>query len=163
VAGWFVALTLRHPDTGFLSRALASLAGAVGVVVAVLSLRGDSWSVLDWQMTERVRAYFRDRARGAARAAGSRDALAGAGDGAVRGGGDPDQGVSATMALATLAALAVAWWLYVRMAHGDDQGLLPLREFRFNDQLVWLFIGGLARTRWGARRSSGRGRTRSSS
>jgi hypothetical protein len=49
----------------------------------------------------------------------------------------------ATIALATLAALAVAWWLYVRMAHGDDQGLLPLREFRFNDQLVWLFICGL--------------------
>jgi hypothetical protein len=49
----------------------------------------------------------------------------------------------AMAALFTLGALAVAWWLYVRMAHGSDQGLLPLREFRFNDHLVWLFIGGL--------------------
>ena len=30
-----------------------------------------------------------------------------------------------------------------RYPGGDDQGLLPLREFRFNDHLVWLFVGGL--------------------
>ena len=146
VAGWFVALTLRHPDTGFLSRALASLAGAVGVVVAVLSLRGGSWSVLDWQMTERVRAYFASGLE-ALHVLQERGTLSPALVTALYAAAETQIKVfPATLALATLAALAVAWWLYVRMAHGDDQGLLPLREFRFNDQLVWLFIGGLALT-----------------
>jgi hypothetical protein len=143
VAGWFVALTLRHPDAGFLSRALASLAGAVGVVIAVVSARGDSWSVLDWQMTERVREYFTLGLEWF-RVLQERGTLSPTVVTALYAAAETQiQVFPATLALATLAALAVAWWLYVRMAHGDDQGLLPLREFRFNDQLVWLFIGGL--------------------
>jgi hypothetical protein len=143
VAGWFVALTLRHPDAGFLSRALASLAGAVGVVIAVVSARGDSWSVLDWQMTERVREYFTLGFEWF-RVLQERGTLSPTVVTALYAAAETQiQVFPATLALATLAALAVAWWLYVRMAHGDDQGLLPLREFRFNDQLVWLFIGGL--------------------
>jgi uncharacterized protein YybS (DUF2232 family) len=45
--------------------------------------------------------------------------------------------------LSSLAGLAVAWWVYMRIALDRDEGLLPLREFRFNDHLVWLFIIGL--------------------
>jgi uncharacterized protein YybS (DUF2232 family) len=45
--------------------------------------------------------------------------------------------------LASLAGLGVAWWVYMRIALDRDEGLLPLREFRFNDHLVWLFIAGL--------------------
>jgi hypothetical protein len=144
VAGWFVALTLRHPESGFLSRALASLAGAVGVVVALVGMTGRGWAVLEFQISERIRAYF---VEGLAeiRQIVDQTALSPAilttfyalADAQIR-------VFPATIALATLAALAVAWWLFVRMAHGNDQGLLPLREFRFNDQLVWLFIGGLA-------------------
>ena len=50
----------------------------------------------------------------------------------------------AFVALGTVSALGVAWWLYVWMGHDSGQGLLPLREFRFSDHLVWGFIGGLA-------------------
>ena len=144
VGGWFVALTLRHPESGFLSRALASLAGAVGVVVAVLSLRGDGWTALDWQMTERIRTDF-SAVVDAASMLQDRGTISPAVVTALYAAAETQITVfPATLALATLATLAVAWWLYVRMAHGNDQGLLPLREFRFNDQLVWLFIGGLA-------------------
>ena len=31
----------------------------------------------------------------------------------------------------------------MRLAIGNDEGVGPLRDFRFNDHLVWLFIGGL--------------------
>lgn len=144
VGGWFVALTLRRPDSGFLPRAMASLGGAAGVAAAVLLLSGGAWQVLDWQMGERVRAYF-NLGMEALRALQERGSLSPAMVTAVYGMAETQVKVfPATLALATLAALAVAWWLYVRIAHGDDQGLLPLREFRFNDQLVWLLIGGLA-------------------
>jgi hypothetical protein len=50
-----------------------------------------------------------------------------------------------------MAALGVAWWAYVRLSSGSDQGVGPLREFRFNDHLVWVFITGLLLIlpRWG--------------
>ncbi|MSR35920.1 MAG: DUF2232 domain-containing protein [Gemmatimonadetes bacterium] len=146
VGGWFVALTLRRPESGFLSRALASVAGAVAVAAGLVVATGGAWSVLDWQMTQRVRGYFAAGME-AVRVLQERGTLSPAVVVALYAAAETQVKVfPATLALATLAALAVAWWLYVRMAHGDDQALLPLREFRFNDQLVWLFIGGLALT-----------------
>jgi hypothetical protein len=144
VAGWFVALTLRRPESGFLSRALASLVGAAGVVVALVGVTGRAWAVLDFQMSERVRVYF-DAGMTTLRQIMEPGVLSPAIVTAMYAAAETQVKVfPATLALATLAALAVAWWLYVRMAHGNDQGLLPLREFRFNDHLVWLFVGGLA-------------------
>jgi hypothetical protein len=57
----------------------------------------------------------------------------------------------ALLGIASMASLGVAWWLYVRLSSGSDQGLGPLRDFRFNDHLVWLFIAGLVLVviRWG--------------
>jgi hypothetical protein len=49
----------------------------------------------------------------------------------------------ALIAIASMAALGVAWWIRTRLVGEGDQGLAPLREFRFNDHLVWLFIAGL--------------------
>ena len=143
VGGWFVALTLRRPETGFLTRALGALAGAAAVGAGVLLFSGGAWQVLDWQMGERVHGYF-NTALEAVRTLQDKGTLTPAMVTALYGVAETQIKVfPATIALTTLAALAVAWWMYVRMAHGDDQGLLPLREFRFNDQLVWLFIVGL--------------------
>ncbi|MDH3424298.1 MAG: YybS family protein, partial [Gemmatimonadota bacterium] len=50
----------------------------------------------------------------------------------------------ALVALESMAALAVAWWLYHRLVFREDRGISPLRTFRFNDQLVWLMVAGLS-------------------
>ncbi len=51
----------------------------------------------------------------------------------------------ALLALESLAALAVAWAAYHRLARARvGPPLSPLREFRFNDQLVWGLIVGIA-------------------
>jgi hypothetical protein len=42
-----------------------------------------------------------------------------------------------------MASLAVAWWARTRLLGEGDQGLGPLRHFRFNDHLVWLLVAGL--------------------
>ncbi len=144
VGGWFLALTLRWPDEGFVARALGSVAGATAVAATILGVRPGSWSTLDWSMAQRLRTGVET----------ALDAIR-----AVRGEGQAlSPGVVSTiyrtveaqarvfpamLGLASMAALGVAWWLYVRLAHGSDRGLGRLREFRFNDHLVWLFIGGL--------------------
>jgi len=50
----------------------------------------------------------------------------------------------ALLALESLAALALAWALYHRLARARlGAPMRPLRDFRFNDQLVWGLIVGL--------------------
>lgn len=48
----------------------------------------------------------------------------------------------AMLALATLAALAVGWYVVRRLA-GASRALPPFTEFRFNDHLVWILVAGL--------------------
>lgn len=51
----------------------------------------------------------------------------------------------ALLALESLGALALAWALYHRLSRTRiGAPLAPLREFRFNDQLVWGLIVGIA-------------------
>jgi Ca2+/Na+ antiporter len=148
LAGWFVALTLRWPAVGFFSRALASVLGAFTIMVVFFVTQPGSWAYVDWLVTERIMS--------------GTDATVSALAGMARLFGDPEAQLSgrlvtgayqaaeqqgsafpALLGLSSLAALGVAWWGYVRIALGNDRGIGPLRDFRFNDHLVWLFIGGL--------------------
>jgi hypothetical protein len=50
----------------------------------------------------------------------------------------------AVLALESLAVLALAWGLYHRVSRARiGPPLAPLREFRFNDQLVWGLVLGI--------------------
>jgi len=50
----------------------------------------------------------------------------------------------ALLALESLAVLALAWGLYHRVSRARiGPPLAPLREFRFNDQLVWGLVAGI--------------------
>ena len=50
----------------------------------------------------------------------------------------------ALLALESLAVLALAWGLYHRVSRARiGSPLAPLREFRFNDQLVWGLVAGI--------------------
>src|SRR5690606_6963082 len=51
----------------------------------------------------------------------------------------------ALVALQSLAALALVCWTVARLRRdgGGPFALGPLREFRFNDQLVWVVVAGL--------------------
>jgi hypothetical protein len=116
--------------------------GAVSVGLAGLVLRG--WEQIDWLITQRVEQSV----------SASLQAFA------ILGGGETQPGLLETLsvageiqnvlfpslvALSTLAALGVAWWLHVRVGlAASDGGLGPLREFRFPDALIWAFIAGLA-------------------
>jgi len=49
----------------------------------------------------------------------------------------------ALLGLVSLSALGFAWWLFKRVARSADPGIGPLKEFRFNDQMVWILILGI--------------------
>lgn len=144
LGGWFLGLTLRWPRSRFFPRALGAVAGAYGVAALVFRVRPESWSVVDWMVTDRMRAGT-SAALTALRSVGGEGMVPGEVSDAIYRTLE-SQGVvfPALLGLASVAALGVAWWIWVRLAHGSDGGLGPLRDFRFNDQLVWLFVVGLA-------------------
>jgi len=151
LGGWFAALTLRRPELRFTTRALGAVTGAGATAALIVAGRKGAWGVLDWAVSDRMSKQV-GRALEAVQAARGGQAL-------------PanlatwlDQSVHvqavvfpALLGLASIAALGVAWWVYVRLDRGDDRGLGQLSQFRFNDHLVWVFIGGLVLlvVRWG--------------
>lgn len=154
IGGWFVAITLRWPTARLATRAVGAATGAVGVVSAGLALRPGSWGVLEWMVSNRIRAEFTSGIAGL-------EAL-----GMTR---TPEVSESleatleaqmlvfpATTALASAAGVGVAWWIYDSLARSGRGELGRLRDFDFNDHLVWLFIAGLALVLLGGGGSTGR-------
>ena len=149
LAGWFVVLTMRWPRSRFFPRALAAVAATAALVGLALMIRPGSWAVVDWLITEGLM-------RSASLIAqvlilGDPEAYTTAGlNTAYELTMQLGRLFPALLGLSSLAGLAVAWWAYVRLSAGSGLGLGPLREFRFNDHLVWLFLIGLALVLFGS-------------
>jgi len=143
LGGWFTALTLWRPRTGFFSRALGATVGSYAVSAAVIAAQPGAWARLDWAIRQAL-------SESVGMAIESMRALTEEGPSAqlvssVMSAAEQQGGLfPALLGLSSIAALGTAWWIYVRLVWDSDRGLGPLREFRFNDHLVWLFIGGLA-------------------
>ena len=142
LAGCFVVLTMRWPRSRFFPRALAAVSGTAVLVGLLLMVRPGSWSMIDWLVTERVMRTYSlitqtlmtiDSEASLSTEQSIFDLAA------MQGRYFP-----ALLGLSSLSALAVAWWAYVRLSAGSSLGLGPLREFRFNDHFMWLFLTGLA-------------------
>ena len=142
IAGGFIALTMVVPAWRLSSRALAAVGGAGTVAASFLAFRSDAWGALDAAISGEVRASS-DQALSTLTTLGGEqpsDAVVTA----MQQLAETQASVfPALIAIASVAALGVAWWIRTRLVGEGDQGLGPLREFRFNDHLVWLFIGGL--------------------
>ncbi|WP_405284532.1 DUF2232 domain-containing protein [Gaopeijia maritima] len=143
LGGWFAGLTLRWPASRFTARGLGAAVGASVTAGVWFAVRPTAWAVLDWRIGERIR-------QGSSAAMQTMQL--------VRGGEPVPQNLAdavyttaesqallfpALVALTSFAALGVAWWMYVRVALGRVGALGPLKDFRFNDHLVWLFVAGL--------------------
>jgi hypothetical protein len=151
VAAGFTAATLRRPGATFAGRALVAVSGAAAFTALLLGIRTSEWIALDASVRARLDAGV-EAALETFRMIGGGTELSPAVVTAVRQTGEAQATLfPAMLAIASMAGLGVTWWLYVRLAAGNDQGLGPLRGFRFNDHLVWVFIGGLVlfALRWG--------------
>ena len=144
LGGIFALTVLFRPAWRPFPRALL----AVGIALAVSGawlLASGGWGQTDWLIAERFGA-------GSVVTAGI--LLSGVLDGplleqfllATRQAGEwRSELFPALLALQSVAALALAWWSVGRLRGGkiEWKPLRPLRDFRFNDQLVWLLVIGL--------------------
>lgn len=144
IGGAFLVATLTRPTWGVLSRALAALAAAL-VGGAVWLTAAGRWSAIDEQVREHLVTVSKT----------AMDQLQAQSDGSdwVTQMATAAEGMAllqwelfpALIALQSLAALALVSWTVSRLRRGEGGPfvLRPLREFRFNDQLVWVLIVGL--------------------
>ena len=145
VGGAFVLVTVVRPAWSVLPRALASLAGAGAAAAAWLGLSGQ-WLRLDRLIREHLERVsemtFAAVREGASDSPLLTELASAAGQVAEL------QALlfPALIGLQTLAALALGSWVVSSFSGHGLAGFVvrPWREFRFNDQLVWLLIGGLA-------------------
>ena len=144
LAGCFVVLTMRWPRSRFFPRAFAAVTATSALVGLLLMVRPGSWSMVDWLITESlmrsVSVVIQMFMAIDSELPLSTTQLNSFFDLAAQQG----RYFPALLGLSSLSGLAVAWWAYVRLSSGNGQGLGPLREFRFNDHLMWLFLTGLA-------------------
>jgi hypothetical protein len=143
VGGGFLTLSMLAPSWALSSRALAAVIGAVGIAAGTLALRSDAWAAIDVALADTVRAGF-DRTIYVMSTLGGEEGLSPALESWLIEVAEAQAAVyPAMVCLGSMAALGVAWWVRTRLVGEGDQGLGPLRHFRFNDHLVWLLVGGL--------------------
>lgn len=144
LGGWFVAAIAFLPDRGFLTRGLVAVGASFASAALLFTATGSAFAQVDRRVGDRLHAsatelvsswtgtsWFDNLGDDVAQSlynAAELQALV----------------YPAILGLASLAALAVAWWAYRRLAGAETRPLGTLREFRFNDGLVWLLIAGVA-------------------
>jgi hypothetical protein len=143
LAGALTVLMMLRPGRAFVPTALTALglaAAAAALVVAVTPL---SFDEVAWRVTQhfgyQARQVLGAMAEAAERTGGEAPGVVTALERSVGTGIRIASGVfPALLLLQSLAALALAWGLYRRLARepvGEPVG--ALREFRFDDNLVW--------------------------
>lgn len=144
LAAGFAALSRVRPGWSATSRALAALGGSFAGVGFWLTATG-GWARLDGGARRELQGFAASWEEQLAARGGDPEVQA-----TVREalGSTVERMVSllpAGVALQLLFSLALAWWIFVRIGGRESRwpAPAPLREFRFNDQLVWLVIAGV--------------------
>lgn len=141
LGGAFVATVAVWPRGGYIGRGLVSV-GVAGALAGTIVWLTGAWDRMAFSLTTQVRRATNVLAQ---QIAATPEARATEMADTFRHAVDVSMLLyPALLALASLASLAVAWWVYRRLVEHTPQALAPLREFRFTDHLVWVLVLGAA-------------------
>ena len=143
LGGCFLALSLRWPGGRFLPKGLGAVFGSFLFMGLLLGVRPGDWAVLDWAVRSRMELAMSSFLQVLRMNLGSETISVALEARALETMAAQSLVFPALLGLASLAALGLSWWLYKRMARSTEEGIGPLKEFRFNDQLVWVLIMGV--------------------
>jgi hypothetical protein len=140
----FFALSMARPNLDVITRALITVGAGLGLGGLVLLTSGqaaelDAAILQHFEMVATVTVGdLQTRMPESAWVAELRDATAQIGELQAR-------FFPALLGLQSLAALALASWWTRRIGRSDSPAfeLAPLRDFRFNDELIWILIAAL--------------------
>ena len=149
LGAWFIVMVVALPRASFMSRGLAATGAAVASAALVFLANPRGWQSLNWTVGRRLRDGAADVATvwnaqrtttAAADSAGFQQQVS---EAIYRAADLQAELYPSLLALASLASLAVGWWMFRRLADREARPLGRLREFRFRDELVWMLIAAL--------------------
>ncbi len=146
LGGSFVGLSIVRPGMKISDRALEAVFGALMVLVILMTLIPGAWNVVDWVISDRVRATVAQVI-----ALGGSEWLTPAFISALYQTAEVQVLIfPALTALASMSALLLSWWLFTLFSGRSEEVLGSVKSFRFNDHLIWIFVVGLFLlfTRW---------------
>ena len=146
LGGSFVGLSIVRPRMKISDRALEAVFGALMVLVILMNLIPGAWNVVDWVISDRVRATVAQVI-----ALGGSEWLTPAFISALYQTAEVQVLIfPALTALASMSALLLSWWLFTLFSGRSEEVLGSVKNFRFNDHLIWIFVVGLFLlfTRW---------------
>ena len=146
LGGSFMGLSIVRPKMKISDRALEAVFGALMVLVILMTLIPGAWNVVDWVISDRVRATVAQVI-----ALGGSEWLTPAFISALYQTAEVQVLIfPALTALASMSALLLSWWLFTLFSGRSEEVLGSVKNFRFNDHLIWIFVVGLFLlfTRW---------------
>ena len=146
LGGCFVGLSIVRPKMKVSDRALEAVFGTLVIAAILMTLMSGTWNVVDWVISDRVRATVAQ----VIALAGS-EGLAPALVTALYQTAEIQILVfPALTALASMSALLLSWWLFNFFSGQSEEALGSVKNFRFNDHLIWMLVVGLFLlfTRW---------------
>ncbi|HIL89052.1 MAG: hypothetical protein ABGY10_08460 [bacterium] len=146
LGGCFVGLSIVRPKMKISDRALEAVFGALVLVAMLMTLMSGAWNIVDWVISDRIRATVAQVI-----ALGGSEGLAPALMTAFYQTAEVQILIfPALTALASMSALLLSWWLFIFFSGRSEEALGPVKNFRFNDHLIWMLVVGLFLlfTRW---------------
>ena len=146
LGGCFVGLSIARPKMKISDRALEAVFGALVLAAILMTLMSGAWNIVDWVISDRVRATVAQVV-----ALGGNEGLAPALITALYQTADAQILIfPALTALASMSALLLSWWLFIFFSGRSEEALGSVKNFRFNDHLIWMLVVGLFLlfTRW---------------
>jgi len=146
LGGCFVGLSIVRPKMKISDRALEAVFGALVLVAILMTLMSGAWNIVDWVISDRVRATVAQVI-----ALGGSEGLAPALITALYQTAEVQILIfPALTALASMSALLLSWWLFIFFSGRSEEAFGSVKDFRFNDHLIWMLVVGLFLlfTRW---------------
>ena len=146
LGGCFVGLSIVRPKMKISDRALEAVFGALVLGTILMTLMSGAWNIVDWVISDRVRATVAQVI-----ALGGSEGLAPALITALYQTAEVQILIfPALTALASMSALLLSWWLFIFFSGRSEEALGSVKNFRFNDHLIWMLVVGLFLlfTRW---------------
>ena len=143
LSGWFVVALALLPHLNLTMRALSAIGGATASVALLFLVNRAGWQQVDWTVARQLRdgaadmrAFWTTRLADKPWAADVSTAVDRFADWQAA-------AYPAMLAIASLAGLALSWWLWRRLVMQDPRPFGALRDFRFSDHLIWIAIAGI--------------------
>ena len=146
LGGCFVGLSIARPKMKISDRALEAVFGALVLAAILMTLMSGAWNIVDWVISDRVRATVAQVI-----ALGGSEGLAPALITALYQTAEAQILIfPALTALASMSALLFSWWLFMFFSGRSEEAFGSVKNFRFNDHLIWMLVVGLFLlfTRW---------------